>query len=196
MDGQVVADEYSHLISRSSNHDQKWSEACMEIFGYLPTHNAEFDNLRRRLGMPATIAANIGNITGIQQMLTDYTLLQQYRRFSQRILGTEGHWECLGDNKIRLYPCPRGSYPVVVLYIPTIQVFRSPQARKLTMDMITAEAKIVLGSARAKFQSIPSPDGGAITFDGAELRTQGLEERKNIIELANNLAEPLPILRY
>src|SRR6185369_11516273 len=36
---------------------------------------------------------NIGNISGIQNLLTDYHLLQSYRKFSQRILGTEGQWE-------------------------------------------------------------------------------------------------------
>jgi hypothetical protein len=35
---------------------------------------------------------NIGNITGIQNVLTDYHLLQAYRKFSQKVLGTEGQW--------------------------------------------------------------------------------------------------------
>ena len=40
---------------------------------------------------------NIGNISGIQNILTDYHLLQAYRKFSQKVLGTEGHWEVLGE---------------------------------------------------------------------------------------------------
>ncbi len=139
---------------------------------------------------------NIGNVTGIQNILTDYTLLQQYKRFSQRILGNEGHWEVLGDKKIRLYPAPKGVFPVAVLYIPVIRSWRSPITKKLAMDMLLAECKIILGSIRGKFGSIPSPDGGSMTLDGDILRTQGEEERKKIIEEANLLAEPLPILRF
>lgn len=139
---------------------------------------------------------NIGNITGIQNMLTDYMLLMQYRRFSQRILGNEGHWEVLGDRKIRLYPTPRGVFPVVVLYIPTIHSFRSPITRRLAMDMMVAECKIILGNSRSKFSSIPSPDGGSITLNGDALRQEGEQEKKDIIDQANNLAEPLCIYRY
>jgi len=127
---------------------------------------------------------NIGNISGIQQMLTDYTLLQQYRRFSQRILSNEGHWEVLGDNKIRLYPTPKGSFPVVVVYIPAITTWRTPANKQLAMDMLLAETMIVLGSARGKYSGIPSPDGSAISLDGTDLKTKGFELRKEIIEKA------------
>lgn len=139
---------------------------------------------------------NIGNITGVQQMLTDYHLLQQYRRFSAKVLGTEGHWEVLGDRKIRLYPTPKGAFPVLVLYIPTISTFRTPLVRKLCMDMILAEAMIMLGSARGKFSSLPGPDGGSVTMNGESLVTKGYDMREKIIDQANNLGEPLPILKF
>ena len=139
---------------------------------------------------------NIGNVTGIQNILTDYVLLQQYRRFSQRVLGTEGHWECLGDRKIRLYPTPRGAFPVLVSYCPPISSFRSPIDRQLCMDMILAEAKIVLGNARSKYGGIPGPDGGTITLNGESLVQQGEEMKEKIIEKAISLGEPLGMYRY
>lgn len=139
---------------------------------------------------------NIGNVTGIQNILLDYTLLQQYRRFSQRILGTEGHWECLGDRKIRLYPTPKGAFPVTVKYIPAITSFRSPICRQLVMDMILAEAMIVLSMARSKFSGIPSPDGGSLTMNGDALFQRGNEMRDKIIDMANGLADPLGPIRY
>ena len=40
---------------------------------------------------------NIGNISGIQNILVDYHLLASYRKFSQRVLGSEGHWEVIGE---------------------------------------------------------------------------------------------------
>jgi len=184
------------LVSGDASHGEEWQDCCNNLYDSVPTHNPEFDGLKRRLGIPEYIGANIGNITGIQNVLTDYHLLQQYRRFSQKILGTEGHWEVLGDNRIRLYPTPRGTFPVVVLYVPVITRFRSPQARLLAMDMLVAESKIMLGNARAKFSSIPSPDGGSLTLDGDTLRQQGEEEREKIVEKANLLAEPLPVLKW
>lgn len=120
---------------------------------------------------------NIGNISGIQQIMTDYFLLQSYRRFSARILSNEGHWEVLGDNKIRLYPTPKGSFPVVVLYIPSITTWRTPANKLLVYDMLLAESMIMLGNARGKFSGIPSPDGGSLTLNGSDLLQKGYELR-------------------
>jgi len=132
---------------------------------------------------------NIGNITGIQQILTDYHMLQSYRRFSARILGNEGHWEVLGDNKIRLYPTPKGSFPVVILYIPAITTWRTPANKLLAMDMLLAETMIMLGAVRGKFSGIPSPDGGSLTLDGTDMRQKGYELRDKIMADAMLLSD-------
>lgn len=150
---------------------------------------------------------NIGNISGIQNILTDYHLLQAYRKFSQKVLGTEGHWEVINegssnvtgdqlsakDQLIRLYPTPKGAFPVVVLYVPVVNHFRSPQARMLCYDMMLAEAQIVLGSARRKISGMPLPDGGSISYDGSDLVQQGEKAKEDIIQKAINLGEPMGI---
>jgi len=150
---------------------------------------------------------NIGNISGVQNMLLDYHLLQAYRKFSQKILGTEGHWEVLNegtptgtgdslsakDQLIRLYPTPKGSFPVLVLYYPVITHFRSPQARHVAYEMMLAEAKIMLGSSRRKISGMPTPDGGSISYDGAELVQEGQEMKEKLLEEAINLGEPMQI---
>jgi hypothetical protein len=139
---------------------------------------------------------NIGNISGIQNLLTDYTLLQQYRKFSQRILSNEGGWEVRGDNKIRLYPTPKGSFGVVVLYLPRIYGWRSPQSREVAMRFMLAESKIIIGEARRKFSAIPSPDGGQINLNGDTLVKEGNEEKKEALTDAINLGEPLPMMMF
>tara|TARA_R110000751_G_scaffold60240_2_gene125895 strand:- start:804 stop:1565 length:762 start_codon:yes stop_codon:yes gene_type:complete len=146
---------------------------------------------------------NIGNISGIQNILVDYHLLQSYRAFSQKVLGTEGHWEVIGevdgeskDQLIRLYPTPKGSYPVVVMYTPIVNHFRSPQAKQLASDMMLAEAKVMLGSARRKITGIPTPDGGSISYDGGDLVAEGIKEKEEIIEKAFQLGEPLGIVKW
>lgn len=179
----------AHFTSGSADHDIAWHDACLDSYGSIPDHSTLLDDNRRRLGIPKSIAANIGNISGIQNMLVDYTLLQQYRRFSARILGNEGHWEVLGDNKIRLYPTPKGSFPVLVLYIPAISTWRTPANRLLAFDMLLAETMIMLGHARGKFGGLPSPDGGSMTLDGNDLKTKGFELRKEVMEQALLLSD-------
>lgn len=140
---------------------------------------------------------NIGNITGIQNILTDFHLLQAYRKFSQRILGTEGHWEVRGDNLLRIFPTPRGTFPVLVKYFPVVTSFRSPVARDLTKRMLVANLKVMVGHARNKFTGgIPSPDGGTISFDGSSLVEQGTAEQKEIVTDAILLTEPLGVYIY
>ncbi len=150
---------------------------------------------------------NIGSISGIQNILTDYHLLQAYRKFSQKVLGTEGHWEVINegnsnaqgdqlsskDQLIRLYPTPKGAFPVVVLYIPVVNHFRSPQARMIAYDMMLAEAKIAVGSARRKINGMPTPDGGSISYDGGDLISEGEKMKEEIIKRAYELGEPLMV---
>jgi hypothetical protein len=146
---------------------------------------------------------NIGNISGMQNMLLDYHLLQAYRKFSQRILGNEGQWEFKVQRgqyngkfggTIRLFPVPKGSFPVVVEYLPSTTEFRSPQARELTYRAVLARMKEALGHARRKFSGIPGPDGGSIQTDGQALVTEGQAEYKEIVQFALTLGEPLPII--
>lgn len=137
---------------------------------------------------------NIGNISGIQNLLTDYHLLQAYRKFSQRILGNEGQWEFkVESNTIRLFPVPKGSFPVVVEYLPSVNEFKSPQAREITYRAFLAQMKIALGHARRKFSAIPSPDGGTLNFDGDALVSEGREEYTQVQNDAILLGEPLGI---
>lgn len=146
---------------------------------------------------------NIGQVSGIQQLLTDYHLLQAYRKFSRKLLATEGHWEVVnevnGDTTeqlIRLYPTPKGVFPVVVVYYPVVTQFRSAQAKLLCYEMLLAEAKVMLGSARRKISGMPSPDGGRIEWDGEALMQEGLKAKEEITQKAINLGEPLGIYTW
>ena len=134
---------------------------------------------------------NVGNVTGVQNILTDYHLLQAYRKFSAKILGTEGRWEVFGDGQIRLFPTPRGAFPVVVQYLPIVTRFKNANAKWVCKQFLVAEAKIILGNIRSKFGGLPSPDGGTIQMNGDALRTEGMEERQKALEAAVSLSEPL-----
>lgn len=139
---------------------------------------------------------NVGNVTGIQNILLDYHLLQAYRKFSQRILATEGQWEVKGDNKIRLFPTPRGSFPVMVEYFPVVSRFRTPWAKEITKRAMVAEAKIMIGNARSKFGGIPSPDGGTLNLNGDAMRTEGQQEKAQAVQDAILHGEPLGVYTW
>jgi hypothetical protein len=132
---------------------------------------------------------NVGNVTGIQNLLLDFHLLQSYRKFSQRMLATEGQWEVKGDNLIKVVPIPRGSFPVFVEYFPSINRWRTPVARELMRRLVIAEASIVLGNIRTK-RALPLPDGGTTTFGGEALIAKGYEEREKVYKDALLLGEP------
>lgn len=100
-----------------------------------------------------------------------------------------------GDQLIRLYPTPKGAFPVVVVYYPVVNHFRSPQAKHIAYDMLLAEAKIMVGQVRRKIAGIPMPDGSSLGLDGEALIAEGTEERNGIIEKAINLGEPLTIIK-
>lgn len=150
---------------------------------------------------------NSGNFFNPGSMVLDYHMMQHYRRHTAKILGAEGRWEVMGEvdaqvngdqlsaefQKIRLIPTPKASFPVVVVYMPVVNSFRSPQARKIAYDYMEAEARIALGMARRKIQGVPTPDGGSLTLDGEALVREGEELKEKIMSQALMLGEPLGI---
>jgi len=186
--------EIAHILCGSRVHGERWLQSYHVLGGMGPTSLNTFD---------FPLAFNIGNISGIQNILTDYHLLQSYRRFSQKVLGTEGHWDVVGEvdggpgeQLIRLYPTPKGAFPVVVMYYPVVNHFRSPQAKHVAYDMLLAEAKIMVGQVRRKLAGIPLPDGSSLGLDGEALIAEGTEERNGLIEKAIYLGEPLQIVKW
>jgi len=185
----TLVHEISHLITKSHIHDKKWIET------YKSIHPSHKDPVIYEIDHFGEFALNIGNITGIQQLLTDYHMLLSYRKFAQRVLGIEGEWEYKVDtNTIRLFPLPKGSFPVIIQYIPIVDNINSPQAQELLNRAIVAYTKIIVGHSRRKYGGLPSPDGGSINMDGAELVTSGEEAIKTeLIEFAKKNGEPLNI---
>lgn len=151
---------------------------------------------------------NYGNFVGPNSLVLDYHMLQHYRKHSAKILGVEGRWEVIGEvegdviddqldaaqQRIRLIPTPKSAFPVVVVYLPCINNFRSPQARKLTYDYVEAETRIALGMARRKIQGVPTPDGGTLTYDGEALVKEGEELKEKVLQEALHQGEPLGII--
>jgi hypothetical protein len=63
----------------------------------------------------------------------------------------------------------------------------------IAYDMMLAEAKIAVGSARRKINGMPTPDGGSISYDGGDLISEGEKMKEEIIKRAYELGEPLMV---
>lgn len=188
----VMMDEFAHIDSRSPDHKDEWKESCLKLYGRIPEHDPMVDEIRCEIG--AEECCNIGNVTGLSNMLLDYHLLQSYRKFSKRILSTEGSWMIDSNNKLHLKPVPKGSFPVVIKYLPTISNFKHPGARQLIIEAMVAQAKITLGSIRRKLGNVPGPDGGSIGLDGDALVSEGEEAWRNITSRALSMGESMGFL--
>jgi hypothetical protein len=146
-----------------------------------------------------TFLFNAGYLAGVNGMILDYYLLQAYQKFSRRILSVEGRWEVIneggpdgpGDQLIRLYPTPRGAFPVLVLYYPYVTYFRSPQAKLIAYDTMLAECKEMLGMVRRKVANMPSPSGGSIGLDGDQLIQEAQAMKDKLVERAIQHGEPM-----
>ena len=79
----------AHLLAGTTYHNLTWLRWLYRLGGSPPTNTFDVGQ--------TSVALNVGQISGIQNILLDYHLLQAYRAFSQKILGTEGHWEVLGE---------------------------------------------------------------------------------------------------
>lgn len=185
----TIYHELAHMETKNEKHDDKWNMVYKNLGGKK--------HYRSSVCKIGNLYANIGNITGLNQMLTDYHLLQSYRKWSQRVLGTEGRWEVIDQDKIKLFPVPKGSYPVVVRYLPRLSEIKRPSEKQLIIKFAIAQAKIIIGESRRKYKGGLAVAGNTIQLNGEELVNEGREEVKEVISEASiQFGEPPPIILW
>jgi len=124
----------------------------------------------------------------------EWTLYKQYEQMYSRLSSNLGGWEWIGGQtpaKIKLYPIPCRSHPVVVHYLQ-----RKPDFRQVTQAMQEGAlifAKEMLGRVRSKFQNPPGPNGG-VQLDGATLLQESREDMKQWKEDLINRYGDLPYI--
>ena len=80
------------------------------------------------------------------------------------------------SKKLTIQQRPRGEETVLIWcynYRPEFALFDDPYAGIWLKDYATAQAKVILGEAREKFQTIASPQGGT-QLNGQSLKSEGL----------------------
>ena len=149
---------------------------------------------------------NSGIFGQFHTQILDVHLVRSYQKIASKILSRTGRWEITGEvegnkaddsldassQRIRMYPTPKGAFPVMIKYCPSINSFRRPDSRYMCYKLMVAEAKIRVGHARRKVASFPGPDGAAINLDGDAMLKEGIEERDKIMEEILHYTAPIP----
>lgn len=110
----------------------------------------------------------------------------------QWITGQYVSWEIIEGNKIRLSPIPQEPTTAALIYFensPESDLDQNLWIWKFTL----AKAKQIVGTVRNKF-SLPSPAGGTIQLNGAELVAEGKEQEKELMDELISKSEPMPII--
>ena len=121
----------------------------------------------------------------------EFYLLQQTLEMYRKILSQAGGFNIVGGKYLQIYPSPAITPERVILEYRafdsnTIQPAYLNWAQRYAL----AVAKGVLGQIRGKFNSVPSPAGGA-ALNGQQLLSESQQEKQALIdELLGEIEEP------
>ena len=121
----------------------------------------------------------------------DFYLLQQNLEMMRKILGQEGSFTVLNNQYLHVAPRPViNGQVVIVIYRGLDSNTIHPAYRNWIQQYALASAKGTLGQIRGKYDTVPSPGGGA-KLNGAALVQESQDERDKLLErLLNEFEEP------
>lgn len=119
-----------------------------------------------------------------------------YVEMVKRLMSSEPDYEFNRDtHKLRIFPIPRGAFVVLITYKSSQVDFESldPRDEDLFIRWAFACAKDRLGRLRSKFSSYPLA-GGDKEMDGAALKDEAKEDKKELMEEVVGLAGNMGII--
>lgn len=121
----------------------------------------------------------------------DFYLLQQSLEMTRKILGQEGSFDIIDNRYLQISPKPVTSNQVVILvYRGLNSDTLHPAYRNWIQLYALACSKGVLGQIRGKYQTVPSPGGGA-RLNGDSLIKEASEEKEKLLQrLIDEFEEP------
>ena len=121
----------------------------------------------------------------------DFYLLQQNLEMMRKILGQEGSFTVLDNQYLHISPRPVvDGQTVIVVYRGLNSNTIHPAYRNWIQQYALATAKGTLGQIRGKYDTVPSPGGGA-KLNGQALVKESSDEQAKLIErLLNEFEEP------
>ena len=127
----------------------------------------------------------------------DFYLLQQNLEMTRKILGQEGSFTVLDNRFLHISPKPvTNLQTVIIIYRGLNSDTLHPAYRNWIQLYALACAKATLGQIRGKYQTVPSPGGGA-KLNGEALVKEGAEEKKELLQrLLDEFEEPARFSTY
>tara|TARA_R110002051_G_scaffold1143_9_gene5842 strand:+ start:7195 stop:8061 length:867 start_codon:yes stop_codon:yes gene_type:complete len=127
----------------------------------------------------------------------DFYLLQQNLEMMRKILGQEGSFTVLDNQYLQIEPKPvTDNQGVIIIYRGLNSDTLHPAYRNWIQLYALACAKGTLGQIRGKYQTVPSPGGGA-KLNGDLLVKEGQEEKDKLLQrLLDEFEEPARFSTY
>ena len=123
--------------------------------------------------------------------VSDFYILQSHLEMIRKVLGQEGSFDVINNQYLQVYPTPVvGDQVVIIEYRALDSGTMHPAYKNFIQKYALACAKGILGEIRGKYQSLPSPGGGA-SLNGQAL-SQASESEKKVLEeaLMSEFEEP------
>ena len=127
----------------------------------------------------------------------DFYLLQQNLEMTRKILGQEGSFTVLDNQFLQIEPKPvTNLQTVIIVYRGLNSDTLHPAYRNWIQLYALACAKATLGQIRGKYQTVPSPGGGA-KLNGDSLVKEGADEKEALLKrLLDEFEEPARFSTY
>ena len=121
----------------------------------------------------------------------DYYLTMQHLEMIRKILGNDGTFNVVDGRYLNIAPTPTSMANEVIVEFKAINSDTlHPYFLNWVQKYSLAICKVILGQIRGKYQTLPSPAGGA-QLNGEALVQQGTEEQTKLVEdLMIEIEEP------
>ena len=120
----------------------------------------------------------------------DYYVTISHLEMMRKILGNDGTFNIVNNKYLNIAPPPTFSEEVLVEFKAIDSGSLHPYFVNWIQRFSLAICKVILGQIRGKYQTLPSPGGGA-QLNGESLVQQGNQEQEQLVEqLMTEIEEP------
>ena len=122
--------------------------------------------------------------------ISDFLLMTMHLEQIRKILSRDGTFDVVDNRFLMLHPTPTMAEEVIVQFRSLNSDSLHPFFVGWIQRFATAVSKIILGGVRGKYDTLPSPGGGA-RLNGSSLVDEGNKEKEALIEeLLNEIEDP------
>lgn len=122
--------------------------------------------------------------------ISDFLLMTMHLEQIRKILSRDGTFDVIDNKFLMLHPTPTNAEEVIVQFRSLNSDSLHPFFVGWIQRFAAAVSKIILGGIRGKYDTLPSPGGGA-RLNGSSLVEEGNKEKEILIEeLLDEIEDP------